>query len=78
MQQFIQRAITSGLTRGEAYTLWLRAVQVKQAKVFAHLLKRIEQGDCDWTEVSSAARVHRLDQDKFIALKRRYYAYSAV
>lgn len=75
MQQFIQRAIVSGLTRGEAYTLWLRAIEIKQAKVFAHLLKRIEQGDCDWTEVSSAARVHRLDQGKFLTLKRRYFAY---
>lgn len=76
MQQFIQRAITSGLTRGEAYSLWLRAVEVKQAKVFAHLLKRIEHSDCDWAEVSNAARVHRLDQDKFLTLKRKYFAYA--
>lgn len=74
-QQFLQRALTSGLNRNEAYRLWWRAIEVKQEKVFVYLLKLIEQGDCDWTEVSSAARVHRLDQGKFITLRRKYFAY---
>lgn len=74
MERFITKAITSGLTRGQAYQIWTRAVDLKQQKVFKNLLNRIEQG-CDWTEVTTAARIHRLDQAKFLMLKRRYFAY---
>lgn len=74
MERFLAKAITSGLTRGQAYQIWTRAIQLKQQKVFKHLLSRIEQG-CDWSEVCNACRLHRLDQEKYTLLKRKYYAY---
>lgn len=74
MERFLAKAITTGLTRGQAYQIWSRAVELKQQKVFKHLLNRINEG-CDWSEVTNAARVHRLDQDHFLILKRRYFAY---
>lgn len=77
MERFLAKAITTGLTRGQAYQIWSRAVELKQQKVFKNLLDRIEEG-CDWSEITSAARIHKLDQSKFLLLKRRYFAYSPV
>ena len=74
MERFLAKAITTGLTRGQAYQIWSRAVELKQQKVFKHLLNRINEG-CDWSEVTNAARVHRLDQDHFLVLKRRFFSY---
>lgn len=74
MERFLAKAITTGLTRGQAYQIWSRAVELKQEKVFKHLLNRINEG-CDWSEVTNAARVHRLDQDRFLVLKRRFFSY---
>lgn len=77
MERFLAKAITSGLTRGQAYQIWSRAIELKQQKVFKNLLDKIEKG-CAWSEVTSAARVHKLDQSKFLLLKRRYYAYAPI
>lgn len=77
MERFLAKAIACGVTRGQAYQIWSRAVEVKQQKVFKNLLNRIEQG-CQWSEITSAARVHKLDQTKFMLLKRRFFAYAPV
>ena len=78
MQQFISRAIVSGLTRAEAYLIWQRAVSLKQAKVQQTLLARIEDGSLTWSEIASAARTHKLNQNQFNLLKRRFFSYRVV
>lgn len=74
MYRFVKQAVSLGMSRSAAYKVWSLAIQAKRHKVFAHLLNRIGEG-CLWSEVMSAARRHGLDQEMFIALKKRYFVY---
>jgi hypothetical protein len=74
MQQLIKGAIALGYSRSQAYELYAKAVETKKRKMFANLLRLI-QDDCSWSQIESLVRRYQLGKEQYQQLKRIYFSY---
>lgn len=75
MEKLIKGAIALGLSRGEAYALWSKAIEMKKAKVFQHL-KSLNKNQITWSELESLIRRYQLSREQYQVLKVQFFQYT--